>query len=117
PAGQGLGHPTAVAAGVARDVLLDGAARVARLPDRAAELPRPRRPAPQARVVARELRRFRRHDRTAPRALRAAAAGRRLGLPRSRLAHAPAPRAARAAREALAGHADRAAPRFPRDGR
>ena len=39
--------------------------------------------------------------------LRAAATRRRRGVPRARLAHALAPRAARAAREALAGHARR----------
>ena len=46
--GQELGDPAAQPARLARDVLPDGADGVARLPDRAPELPRPRGPAREA---------------------------------------------------------------------
>ena len=48
PAGRGLGHPPAQPARCAGNLLPDGADGVSRLPDRAAELPRPRGPAVEA---------------------------------------------------------------------
>ena len=74
PPGQGLGDPAAQPARRARDLLPDGADGVARLPDRAPELSRPRGHAQEAGRVAGELRCLRRPDPAARAKLRAAAA-------------------------------------------
>ena len=66
-------------------------------------------------VVADELRRLRGHHPAARAELRAAAARGRCAVPRARFADAPAPRAARAPRQAAAGDADRAAAGLSRD--
>ena len=115
PPGQGLGDPAAQPARRARDLLPDGADGVARLPDRAPELSRPRGHAQEAGRVAGRPRRVRRPDRAAARLLRAAAARDRPPVPQARCADAPAARAAQVARPAPPAHADRAAARLPRD--
>ena len=115
PAGQGLGHPPAHLAGRAGDLLPDGADGVARLPDRAAELPRPRGPALEAHRLADRLRRLRRRHPTARRELRAAAAGGRRPVPRAGRADARAARAAPTPGQSPAGTADRTAARAAGD--
>ena len=109
PGGRNLGHHPAQPARCAGNILPDGLDSVSRLPDRVAELPRPRGTAVQARCLEDEPRCFRRCHPTPRSKLRAAAAGDRCAVPGAGCADAPAPRAAQARHRALACDADRAA--------
>src|SRR5213596_1086516 len=94
PAGRNLGHPPAQPARRARNLLPHGADGLSRLPDRAAQLPRPRGPAVETHGLEDQPRCFRLHHQATPRELRTAAAGSRCAVPGAGFADPPAPRAA-----------------------
>ncbi|PYR25027.1 MAG: hypothetical protein DMF98_13590, partial [Acidobacteria bacterium] len=109
PGGPKLGHPPAQPARCAGNLLPDGVDGISRLPDRAAQLPRPRGPAVEAHGLEDQPRCFRRHHPVARTELRAAAAGGRRAVPGAGFADALATRAAQAPQRAPAGDPDRAA--------
>src|SRR5215470_898281 len=109
PRGRNLGHPATQSARCTGNLLPDGIDGISRLPNRIAELPRPRGTAVEVHCLEDQPRCLRRYHPTARAKLRAAAAGGRRPVPRAGFADPPAPRAAQAPCRTLEGHPDRAA--------